>query len=269
MNIEHYIKMLETAGLRDIKLMAATQRNYIFDAGHAKYGRVAVKVPKLGNGKKLKVNVDPKSYLNEFHLSNGFSHPNIVKVFEIINLEGEIPALIEEKGEYTLRELLKKNTKFPLCFSLKIALGLLRALKLIHDKGYVYGDLKPENVIVDKYGNPKIIDLETLKPKVSPPGLTTVDYATPEQFLNAKVLPETDVYQVALILHEILTGYMRNPAFSEELIIKEPAWLKELLTKALTRNPKERISLKDFLNTILKHYSNLCRGNEYNVFDVK
>jgi len=262
MKFREYVRALSKVGFKDIKLMAYTDRNYIFSAKHERYGDVAIKTPKLGSGRVLGINVDPEDYLKEFKLSKLLNDEHIVKVYDVLRVKDGLPILIEEKGHTSLRELLKVKGKLGICQAIKISVALLKAIEIIHECGFVYGDLKPENVVITSSGNAKIVDLETIRPIEDPIARATLDYSAPEQLLECRTLPESDVYQVALILHEMVTGYARNPIFGEELVIDEPKWLKNLLLKALNKDYKSRLKLEEFLSELMKYLNNFCKGND-------
>ena len=98
-----------------------------------------------------------------------------------------------------------------------IALDVLEGLAACHDAGIVHRDVKPENILLDAEGRAKLADLglacsdETTAITRTGAMLGTPRYMAPEQLLGEGADESSDLYAVALILHEMLTGQLPYP----------------------------------------------------------
>jgi hypothetical protein len=97
--------------------------------------------------------------------------------------------------------------------ALVIITGVARGLAYAHERGVIHRDIKPENILLAEDGTPKITDWGlgreiTDTRQSSVPGYSPV-YAAPEQIAPARFGrpgPATDIYQLGILLHELLTG---------------------------------------------------------------
>ncbi len=94
------------------------------------------------------------------------------------------------------------------------------ALQVAHRNGVVHRDLKPANILLDEdlnayladFGIAKVMDERAVNPTIE--GVLTPNYAAPEQFTGQPVTPQTDIYNLGLLLYEMITG---RPAYSGQL----------------------------------------------------
>ena len=88
--------------------------------------------------------------------------------------------------------------------------GLVRA-SILHQRNYIYRDLKPENVLIDRFGHCKLCDLGFTR-KINPSyercytTCGTADYMAPEVTLRKGYAFAVDVWAVGVLLYELLTG---------------------------------------------------------------
>src|SRR6185503_4773181 len=142
----------------------------------------------------------------------------------------------------------------PIRQAVSVASCLLEALSHAHVAGIVHGDIKPENVMLTGPRTSKLLDFGLAKPllaagETSAPAPTgrmiagTVGYMSPEQVRNVAVDARSDLFQVATLLYETLTG---QPAFPG-------ATAAERLSAVLSDNPPaiERAGLPPDIHVIL------------------
>jgi serine/threonine-protein kinase len=125
-------------------------------------------------------------------------------------------------------------------------LEVCEAVQHAHQKLVVHRDLKPGNILVDRDGRPKLLDFGIAKILASDPGrsitraeaetrMLTPGYASPEQLRGESVTTASDVYALAVILYEMVTG--QRPGTPEEVL--KPGWQptrpSSLLTRAYAR----------------------------------
>jgi len=126
------------------------------------------------------------------------------------------------KGESLKRRMLSRDSKgMPAGQAMSIIHSIADGLAFAHQNGIVHGDLKPGNVIITDEGSVKIIDFGIARLMTRDPGATiagderpklsalTPPYASPEMLENGKPDPRDDIYALACIAHELLTG--RHP----------------------------------------------------------
>ncbi|KAL0217409.1 hypothetical protein RCL1_007990 [Eukaryota sp. TZLM3-RCL] len=188
------------------------------------------------------------------------NHPHVVRVFGVCELDERI-GIIMERGDGCLPipSVFSKQT-------LKYAVDIVNAVKFLHSKQVVHGDLKPANILlVDNkikltdFGTARTISSLTLNPSVL---ATTPKYAAPESF-DGKCGPQSDVYSIGIILYEILCNKIAFQKDSINTLLKKkfqnfiPPFndsdhpeLKKLITQCLTRNQHERPLLDDILRVL-------------------
>lgn len=154
------------------------------------------------------------------------SHPNVVQLFAFGETPGGAPCMVMEKLEgIDLEKHIEAspNARLPELEAITIAIDVLEGLDAIHAAGIVHRDLKPSNVFLSDVGDSrrraKLLDFGIAKasaaPKLTRTGnsVGTPAYMAPEQILGtpSSIGPRTDLYQVGMVLFEMLTGAMAFP----------------------------------------------------------
>ncbi len=154
-------------------------------------------------------------------------HPNIVAVTDVLKVEGKAALLLDYVDGPTLDEFLaERDEPLPEAEALDLFAGILAAVVRAHDAGVLHRDLKPQNVLLETIGGriiPKVADFGLAKivedefaASNTRTNVTmgTPGYMAPEQVRDAaSVDARTDVFALAVLLHEILTG---ERAFTDE-----------------------------------------------------
>lgn len=150
-------------------------------------------------------------FLREARASSKINHPNIVTIYAAGEEDGEPYMAMELIDGKTLREVIEEGG-IDWRVSTRWVVQLLDALQRLHTEGIVHRDLKPENIMVTKEGVIKLMDFG-LAHLASTTALTqegttlgTVPYMSPEQVLGRKVDARSDLFSIATIYHEMLTG---------------------------------------------------------------
>jgi serine/threonine protein kinase len=224
--------------------------------------QVAIKMilPENSNKEKLlkRFNREAKTLAN-------LSHPNIVKVLDYGDYE-ETPYLVLE---FISGGMLKAKMGKPMNYA--EAAGMLvpvaRALSYAHQQKLVHRDIKPANILINDSGQPmlsdfgilKLIDLEETQ------GLTgtgrivgTPAYMSPEQIRGREIDGRADLYSLAVVFFEMVTGrkpynantpielsmqHLHDPIPKAKQFVRDlPAEVEQLFVKALAKNPDERYS---------------------------
>jgi len=220
-------------------------------------------------------------FKNELKLARKITHKNVCRIYDI-DLAGEIPYISMEfvEGE-TLRTLLRKVGTLNLQPSLRSALQICAALGEAHKQGIMYRDLKPENVMVDRAGDIKLLDFGLAR---SVERNTTVGqlvgsppYMAPEQITGTAVDQRADIYAFGLVLYEMLTG---RPAYQGESDIslllerlktapvpprqvepKIPEVIEDIILRCLQKNPAHRFQSIDDVQKGLEQFVEFAEKN--------
>jgi serine/threonine protein kinase len=164
---------------------------------------VAIKIPKSFDKKAS------KRFIDEIANWRDLEHKNIVKIFDY----SANPAHIVM--EFFPKSLSQFELPMPTNEALKIILKVIDALSYAHKKGRIHNDIKPGNILLSTDNEPKLTDWGLGKLSgLSGSNYTsqtsyTPLYAAPEQLRFESVDSRTDIWQVGIVLYELITG--KNP----------------------------------------------------------
>jgi serine/threonine-protein kinase len=240
---------------------------------------VGVKIlhPKLTNRKDLVAR-----FRREARAMSHLTHPNTVKVFLYGELEdGSLYIIMEFLDGKNLNQTVRAEGPMPIERGLPILMQVCSALEEAHRAGIIHRDLKPENIFLCQQGGlkdyAKVLDfgLAKVTEREMRPGsiiLTqegmvfgTPEFMSPEQAQGKTLTPTSDIYSLATILYEALTGKLPFEAktamdflshhvshkpipLSERIPGKTfPPLLDKIVARALAKKPEERFaSAADF-----------------------
>jgi len=157
----------------------------------------------------------------ETHAVAALSHPNIITIYDVGELNGLPYAVMELLEGETLRDRLASGP-LPVAEALAIARQTASALAAAHAAHIVHRDLKPANVFVVRSGSIKILDFGVAKVLSEPdlattmattPGLVmgTLGYMAPEQAQGQDLDARADVFACGALLYEMVTGRRAFP----------------------------------------------------------
>ena len=147
---------------------------------------------------------------SEVRLSRQIAHPNVCRVFDIGEFDGQHFLSMEYIDGEDLESLLHRIGRLPEDKGIEIARQLCAGLNAAHVKGVLHRDLKPANIMIDGQGQVRITDfglavIQSTGDNVI--GMSgTPAYMAPEHLLHAESNMQTDIYSLGLILYEIFTG---------------------------------------------------------------
>lgn len=168
--------------------------------------------------------------LTEVRVARQVSHPNVCRVYDVVEVEGRHFLTMEWIEGRDLGAVLREGARIPADRALVLARQICAGLAAAHERGVIHRDLKPSNVMLDERGVARITDfglaeaapiLRGRKVREGTPG-----YMAPEQLAGGEVTAKSDLYALGLVLHEILTG---RPAFAGDTL--------EALLRARTEPP--------------------------------
>ena len=156
---------------------------------------------------------DPKRleyFHNEVRFARQVSHPNVCRVYDIGEVDGQQFLSMEYVDGEDLATLIRRIGRLPPDKGVQIARQLSAGLAAAHDKGVLHRDLKPANVMLDGRGRVRITDFGLAR-AISERGGTGVQagtpaYMAPEQLAGREVTQQSDIYSLGLVLFEVFTG---------------------------------------------------------------
>jgi len=158
-------------------------------------------------------------FLNEVRTARQVSHPNVCRVYDIGEVDGQHFLSMEYVDGEDLASLLRRIGRVPQDTALQFAQQICAGLAAVHAQGILHRDLKPANVMIDGTGRPKIADfgLASLAENEEDRDLRTGTpaYMAPEQFAGQQPTARTDLYALGLLLFELFTG---KSAFDDKTI---------------------------------------------------
>jgi formylglycine-generating enzyme required for sulfatase activity/predicted Ser/Thr protein kinase len=200
------------------------------------------------------------------------SHSNIVTAYDASEHQGMHYLAMEYVEGRDLATIVKDRGPLPLREAAECILQAARGLQYAHGKGIVHRDIKPGNLLLDKDGTVKILDMGLARiagadaAMGGPERLTntgqvmgTCDYMAPEQAMDSHMVDaRADIYALGCTLYRLLTG---NPPYGGETLMQilmahqqalipslsasrpdVPAELDELFQKMVAKQPEERQS---------------------------
>ena len=165
-----------------------------------------------------------KRFIDEAKIAVTLSHGNIVSVFDLGQVDGELYIAMEFVDGWDLRQIIKflraKGDHVPDRLAAHLCAEICKGLAYAHERndadgqplGIVHRDVSPSNILVSKGGEVKITDfgIATAATKL---GRTVTgqlkgkfNYMSPEQALGKKIDARSDVFSVGVVLYELLTG---------------------------------------------------------------
>jgi hypothetical protein len=145
----------------------------------------------------------------EVRLARQVSHPNVCRVYDVGEVDGNAFLSMEYVDGEDLASLLKRIGRLPSDKALEISRELCAGLAAAHDRGVLHRDLKPANVMIDGRGRARITDFGLA---VAAGAATngeisgTPAYMAPEQLAGMGASVRSDVYALGLVLYELYTG---------------------------------------------------------------
>ena len=140
------------------------------------------------------------------------SHPNIVSVYDVSQVDNSEYIVMELIAGITLKQYIRKrggalNWREALHFITQITQGLKHA----HSRGIIHRDIKPQNVMVLRDGSVKVTDFgiarsTTSQATVTQEAIGSVHYISPEQARGSHIDTRSDIYSAGVVLYEMLTG---------------------------------------------------------------
>ena len=280
-------------------------------SGKGKFGLVKHAIHKQ-SGKEVAIKIMAKKNMStadlelaktEIDILKICNHPNIIKLYDVFDTPEYIYIIMEYcSGKDLFSYIEKRNYKLPEPRAANIIHKLSMAIFYIHSYGIIHRDLKPENILMtDNTDNADIRLLDFGLSKIVGPGekctepYGTLSFVAPEVLKGKPYDKSVDLWSIGIIAYLLMCGFLPfDDEHSEREIarqtIQDPvpypaniwknlsAEAKEFVGSLLKKNPEDRISIKEVLNSkwirkfvdvpIERNINEQDKSNEKNHFEV-
>ena len=151
-------------------------------------------------------------FRNELKFARKISQRNVCRMYDINEDEGTQFITMEYVPGEDLKSTIRRMGKLSVGKAISIAKQVCEGLSEAHQLGVVHRDLKPQNIMIDKKRNARIMDFGIAR-SLEVKGLTetgmmigTPEYMSPEQAEGKDVDLRSDIYSLGIILYEMVTG---------------------------------------------------------------
>jgi eukaryotic-like serine/threonine-protein kinase len=200
-----------------------------------------------------------KRFRREAQSAGGLNHPAVVRIFDL----GDDYLVMEYVEGRTLHRVIREEGRLAPEAALRLIAPVAEAVDHAHRAGIVHRDIKPANIMVQPNGQPKLMDFGVARIEASV--MTTAgeilgspSYMSPEQIAGETVTSRSDVYSLAVVAYEMLTG---QPPFQGKTITQViysvmhdppppprqwnaalPARYDDIFARALAKDPAVRFA---------------------------
>lgn len=198
-------------GLTVIKSLHASSRSQVYLVKNVEGKKLVLKTPSVNFE-------DDPAYIERFvmeqWIGKRIDSPYVVKVFSPAK-KTALYTLMEYVNGLTLDQWMRENPKADISEVIRLAELISRGIRALHRKDILHQDIKPDNIILDSQGVPKIIDFgscfaagveEIDAPFDREEALGTAVYSAPETRFRSRKTKKSDMFSLAIIVYEMLTG---------------------------------------------------------------
>ena len=199
--------------------------------------------------------------LREITVHKNLRHPHIIQVVKYFEDADKVYIVLEYASKGSLFRVVRRNKGLDEAVAWRYFTETCLGIKCLHDKEIVHGDLKPENVLIDKFDRVKVSDfgwcVQGTDVRKTLGG--TLDYMAPEMILGEGCSYQVDLWALGVLLFELLHGYApfragRESEKRQQILANEirfragmPTLAKDLILKLVKSNPRERLHLDKIL----------------------
>jgi serine/threonine-protein kinase len=201
-----------------------------------------------------------KLFVREAQALAKLSHPNVVSVFDVGEVDGLPYIVMEHLPGFSLKQRIDRDGPLSVADAVRLAVEIANGLAFAHSKGIIHADLKPSNVLLTDDGHAKIADFGIARaPQEDAPTpqlFATAMYVAPERVEGKAISGAADIYGLGLVLYEMLVGrppftsanpsvllrdhVVRQPVPPSHLRQSLPRELDAVVMKCLSKDPSLR-----------------------------
>ncbi|MEZ4414222.1 MAG: protein kinase [Gemmatimonadota bacterium] len=197
------------------------------------------------------------------------AHEGIVHIYDVEEHEGSHFIIMEFVGGGSLGGVIQREAPLPPHRAVEITAQVASALSAAHRRGIIHRDIKPDNILFDDQGRPRLTDFgiahmrdANSKTKTGVM-LGTPYYMSPEQARGKPVTPASDLYALGVLLYEMLSGEVpfqgedavaiaiqhiqQEPPSLAERAPGTPAELVAVVSRLMAKDPEQRYATADAL----------------------
>ena len=201
-----------------------------------------------------------KLFVKEARALAQLTHPNIVAVYDVGEVDGLPFIVMEHVAGSSLKQRIERSGALPLADAVRLTDEIANGLAFAHSRGIIHADLKPSNILLDLNDQPKICDFGIARTPAedsdSPQLFATALYVAPERVEGRPASVASDVYGLGLVVYEMLVGkppftsgnaavllrdhVVRPPVPPSHLRPSLPKEVDSIVLKALAKDPALR-----------------------------
>jgi tRNA A-37 threonylcarbamoyl transferase component Bud32 len=201
-----------------------------------------------------------KLFVKEARALAQLTHPNIVGVYDVGEVDGLPFIIMEHVAGSSLKQRIERSGALPLDDAVRLTDEIANGLAFAHSRGIIHADLKPSNILLDQNDQPKICDFGIARTPAedsdSPQLFATALYVAPERVEGRPASVASDVYGLGLVVYEMLVGkppftsgnaavllrdhVVRPPVPPSHLRPSLPKEVDSIVLKALAKDPALR-----------------------------
>jgi predicted Ser/Thr protein kinase len=268
------------------KVLGSGSMGSVFLAHDAQLDRqVALKVPQLEHDSTGELT---QRLYREARAAATLNHPNICPIYDVSEHEGTCFIAMGYVSGQPLAAYIASKKRQPEREAAKVVRKLALALQEAHQHGILHRDLKPTNIMIDKRGEPIVMDFgiacwfdDQTQTRLTQQGaiVGTPAYMSPEQIEGrSKIGPASDIYSLGVLLYQILTGRCpfegtvlnvisqvlhQDPPDAREFRPDLSPELIAICERAMRKNPPDRFaSMLDFAKALTAFLNGSPRGEK-------
>ncbi|MFC4598848.1 Stk1 family PASTA domain-containing Ser/Thr kinase [Cohnella hongkongensis] len=203
-----------------------------------------------------------KRFRREAQAAASLSHPNIVSIYDVGQVDDTHYIVMEFVDGANLNEIIRERAPLQTEEAVKIAAQICDALEHAHYNQIIHRDIKPHNILIGHNGRVKVTDFGIARAATSSTITQTgsvigsVHYFSPEHAKGVVTGEKSDLYSLGIVLYQMLTGrlpflgespisvalkHLQEPFEQPRLVNPHiPQSVENIILRAMRKNPQER-----------------------------